>query len=338
MRHAALYPLRFEPIFKPAIWGGRKLPAFLGRPAPDGPVGEAWVLSDVKGSSSVVADGPLAGAPLHDLMADVGGRLLGWHPADGRFPLLLKFLDAREHLSVQVHPDDAQAVELTGDPNARGKTEAWVVLESEPHGRLFAGLRPGVGADAFKSALVGGTVADVLHAYAPKPGDCVLLKAGTVHAIGGGLMLFEVQQTSDITFRLHDWGRVDARTGKPRELHVPEALYCTDYARGPCDPLPPAREPHGCEQLADCDYFTMWRRAGAQPFAVGGTSACRVVVGLEGRADLTHGLDRYAIGPGTVLLIPAEVGACVVVPRGPATVLECSPRPEAASRRGASAA
>lgn len=318
-----LYPLRFVPIFKSMLWGGRRLAELLpGAPA-DGPLGEAWVLSDHGDSPSAVADGPLRGRKLRELLAVAGERLMGG-AGHRQFPLLCKFLDARDNLSVQVHPCDVKAKRV--GPDQRGKTEAWVILHAEPGAKLYAGLRAGVDEGRLCRALADGTVADCLHAYEPKPDDCVFLRAGTVHALGAGLVLFEVQQTSDITYRLFDWGRVDVKTGRPRELHVEESLHCTDFAAGPCHPVRPEIEVDGParrERLARCEYFHLWRHSGERPFPVGAAGECRVVVGVRGRGELRHHGHAYALGPGTVYLLPAVVGACEVRPHGSTTVLEC---------------
>jgi mannose-6-phosphate isomerase len=313
------YPLRFAPCFKSMLWGGRRLPELLRQPDPGGPIGEAWVLSDVDGTLSVVANGPLAGRTLRDVIAADPRAVFGAAlPPDGRFPLLLKFIDARQELSVQVHPDDAQAVRRKG-PGHRGKTEAWVILAADTAtSRIYAGLRPGITADAFRAALADGTVPATLHAFTPAPGDCVFLEAGTMHAIGADILLFEVQQTSDITYRLYDWNRVDARTGLPRELHVDDGLAVTDFARGPVDPVVPVRDGDR-DRLVDCRYFTLHHRHDAGPMRVGADGACRVVVCVQGAGDV--GGER--LQPGDVLLLPASLGAVTAVPDGELRLLEC---------------
>ncbi len=322
-----LYPLRFEPVFKSMLWGGRRLPGFLRRPAPGpDPVGEAWVLSDVDGSPSRVADGPLAGRSLRELLADTPARVLGTAPApNGRFPLLLKFIDARQELSVQVHPDDAQAAARV--PGTCGKTEAWVVLDADPvTSRIYAGFSPGVDADRFRYAMDARSTPETLHSFTPQPGDCVFLRAGTVHAIGANILLFEVQQTSDTTYRLYDWDRVDAKTGQPRQLHVDDGLACSDFAAGPCHPVSPAVELRGAarrEGLVACDHFTLERLTGSEPFRVGADGHCRAVVCVAGGGELTSGGVRYPLAAGDVYLLPAEVGACDVTPDGSVTLLEC---------------
>ena len=322
-----LYPLRFEPIFKHNLWGGRRLPAFLNRTPPhDDAIGEAWVLSDVDGSPSRVANGALEGSTLRSLLATDPQRLVGKAAApQGRFPLLLKFIDARQELSVQVHPDDARAAKL--GPGQFGKTEAWVVLDRcERTSRIYAGFAEGVTAADFRAALGDKTTPATLHSFTPSPGDCVFLEAGTVHAIGANILLFEVQQTSDITYRLYDWDRVDAKTGKPRDLHVEDGLACSDFARGPCPAVrAKVKEDGGVrrEGLVDCRYFTLERHTGRAPFRVGEEGACRAVVCVAGAGQIEWNGKRTPFATGDTVLLPAEVGAATCRPAGEMTVLEC---------------
>lgn len=328
MARAPLYPLRFEPIFKTALWGGRRLPNYLNRTAPHADaIGEAWVLSDVDGSPSRVLDGPLAGATLRELLARDSERVVGAAKApQGRFPLLLKFLDAQQELSVQVHPNDAQAAKL--GPGQFGKTEAWVVLDSCPQtSKLYAGFAEGVTANDFRLALAAKTAPKTLHSFSPKPGDCVFLDAGTVHAIGANLLLFEVQQTSDITYRLYDWDRIDAKTQQPRQLHVEEGLACADFRRGPCHPVKPTTTTTDGvrrERLVACPYFTLDRLTASVQVAVGAQDRCRAVVCVGGSGVLESRGVEFAFRTGDVFLLPAEVGECVARPTaGEVTLLEC---------------
>jgi mannose-6-phosphate isomerase len=325
----SLYPLRFEPIFKAALWGGNKLKSWLrwGRP-PKEPTGEAWVLSDHGDQVSRIVEGPLAGRSLREILQLASEQILGRPlPPGKRFPLLLKFLDAREPLSIQVHPNDQQAARFCQPgQEARGKTEAWVVIEAEQDSQLLAGFKPGTRPESARRAIREGTLLEHLHTIRPRPGDCIYIPAGTVHALGGGVMLFEVQQTSDLTFRLHDWGRVDARTGKPRELHLDAGLACTDFSQGPCHPVQPVvslSEPVRQEQLLGCRHFSIWRHQGQQAFTVGAMGVCRILVCLSGQGHLHHQQQQYALGPGDVLLLPACVGVCEIQPRGLITLLEC---------------
>ena len=322
-----LYPLRFEPIFKSMLWGGRRLPTFLNRQPPhDDPIGEAWVLSDVEGHSSRVVDGPLAGVTLRDLLLREPARILGSTPAPhGRFPLLLKFIDSRQELSVQVHPNDEQAARI--GPGLFGKTEAWVILDACPDtSRIYSGVHPGVTAAHFRNALCEKTTPGLLHSYTPRSGDCVFLEAGTVHAIGANVLLFEVQQTSDITYRLYDWDRVDAKTGQPRQLHIEEGLACVDFASGQCHPVQPNavhREGVHEESLVDCRYFSLQRLTSRVTFRVGEPGHCRALVCIGGSGQLDVDAKRYPISKGDVFLLPADLGRCVCVPDGEMVVLEC---------------
>jgi mannose-6-phosphate isomerase len=322
-----LYPLKFDPIFKTALWGGRRLAEWYSSAPPDGPLAEAWVLSDQGDSVTTVADGPLRGTSLRELMRDRRGELLGTaadrHDA---FPLLLKFIDAREPLSVQVHPDDTLARDLVGVP--RGKTEAWVVLSAEPGSRIYAGLHPGIGRELFEAAVEAGTTDAMLHSFEPKPGDCLFLPAGTVHALGAGILIFEVQQTSDVTFRLHDWGRMDPKTGEPRELHVAQALECTDFTSGPRRPAWPSLDHSGPverERLIRCEYFTLYRYRGSRAFVREGSGTASVLVGIEGETTVRSNGREDRLRPGEVLIIPAVLGQVQCAPAGPYTMLECVP-------------
>ena len=240
-----------------------------------------------------------------------------------RFPLLLKFLDAREMLSVQVHPGDAHTDLLPAGET--GKTEAWVVLEAGTESRIYAGLKPGTTADDLRRSLTNGVVADALTWFTPKPGDCVFLPAGTVHSLGGGDVVFEVQQNSDVTFRLYDWGHVDGKTGQPRALQVDQAIACIDFAEGAVGRVTPVVEattPVERERLFQCDHFWLWRLRGQSPFTVGAAGAPRVLVCIDGMGQVEHGGATYAVGKGDVFLLPAVIGACIVRPQSAVTLLE----------------
>jgi mannose-6-phosphate isomerase len=232
-------------------------------------------------------------------------------PHDGRFPLLLKFIDARRELSVQVHPDDESAKDHT--PPGRGKTEAWVILDANPAtSRIYAGLVPGTTAETLQAALTAKTVVESLYAFSPRVGDCVFLPAGTVHAIGRDILLFEVQQTSDITYRLYDWDRVDPKTGLPRETHVERAIRCTDFSKGPCGPVSPDGS-----TLVDCAYFRMLRLDLKSPTKHVGPC---LVVCLSGMVELKHRGKSYLARDGAVYLVPK--GETELTPHGPCDVLK----------------
>jgi mannose-6-phosphate isomerase len=221
-----LYPFKFHPIFKERVWGGRKLEELYGKPLPPGkPIGESWEISDRPGDISVIADGPLAGKNLHWLMEHHGRELLGPSAAcGGRFPLLVKILDAREKLSLQVHPPAHKAAALGGEP----KTEMWYIADALPGAELYVGLRRGITRAEFERKTKLGTVEDCFHRVPVKRGDVMFLPSGRVHAIGSGLVIFEIQQNSDTTYRVHDWNRLGL-DGKPREMHVAQSLESIDF-------------------------------------------------------------------------------------------------------------
>lgn len=221
-----LYPLTFEPILKERVWGGRKLEGLYGKKLPaDSPVGESWEISDRPGDVSVVASGPLAGKDLHALIETFGAELTGTARLyRGRFPLLIKILDAREKLSLQVHPPASKAAELGGEP----KTELWYVAEAAPEAELYVGLRRGCTREEFAKRTRDGTVEDCFHRVRVKAGDTMFLPSGRVHALGAGLVIFEIQQNSDTTYRVFDWNRVGL-DGKARDLHLRESLESIDF-------------------------------------------------------------------------------------------------------------
>ena len=226
MAKSPLYPLMFEPRFKERVWGGRTLEHLYAKKLPAAiPIGESWEIADRPGDESIVVNGPLAGRTLRWLMQTHGDEVLGnAAPAiGGRFPLLCKILDARQKLSLQVHPPDRAA--HLGEP----KTEMWYIAAADPGAELFVGLRAGITRDAFERAVASGTVANCFHRIAVQAGDAMFLPSGRVHAIGAGLVIFEIQQNSDTTFRVDDWNRVGL-DGKPRELHIPQSLASIDFS------------------------------------------------------------------------------------------------------------
>jgi mannose-6-phosphate isomerase len=326
MSQILLYPLRFEPIYQYRIWGGRRLTDLLTAPLPgNDPIGEAWVLSDRDDHPSCVADGPLKGQTIRQLLKQWPDQLMGKLAGRfSRFPLLLKFLDVHEMLSVQVHPSDRQSNYLPAGEH--GKTEAWVVLEAGPKSRIYAGLKPATTANILRRAIANRTVADHLASFSPKLGDGIFLPAGTVHSLGD-LVVFEVQENSDVTFRLYDWDHVDAKTGQPRPLQVDQAMACIDFAQGAVGPVVPVVEevqPVLREQLFGCEHFGLWRLRGESPFRVGAAGMPRVLVCIAGDGQLEHDGVNHAVGKGDVLLLPAVVGACAFQLRIAVSLLEIS--------------
>jgi mannose-6-phosphate isomerase len=320
-------PLRFHPYLRPMVWGGRRLGSVLGKPLPsDGAYGESWEVSDHPLHRSIVAAGPLAGRSLHDLMTEQRAALLG-HAAGQHtvFPWLIKFLDANDWLSVQVHPDERAVGELW--PGEGSKTEAWFVVDAVPGSRIYAGLLPGVGRDRLRAALEAGTVADCLHGFEPRPGDSIYLPAGTVHAVGGGVLIAEVQQTSDATFRLFDWNRRD-KEGKRRTLHIRQGLASIHWDQGPVAPVrvPGFLEQRGRQRvsLVRCPYFVLEYVQDSEPFTLGGDGKVRAMLALRGRGRLTTAGAEEAVRAGETWLLPAALPRAECRPEGCLGVLLCS--------------
>jgi mannose-6-phosphate isomerase len=307
-------PLVFEPYLRPQIWGGRSLVDRFGKKAPaDGLYGESWELSAHPLHISRVCEGPLRGASLADLYEHHKSEMFGAAaPTGKRFPLLVKLLDCNELLSVQVHPDDNGAARLAGEEN--GKTEAWIILASGPKGRAYLGFKPGTSRAELEARLDDGTVAECLHSFAPKPGDCLFLPAGLVHAVGGGVVMAEVQQTSDATFRLFDWNRVDA-TGKRRQLHREQALESIDFDMPPGRPVEPSPRrmtiANGwSETLAECPYFVLERWGWNIPGVVGlPAGRFGIWIVLAGSAQLEGDGYRRMFHAGETVVVPAVAGA-----------------------------
>jgi mannose-6-phosphate isomerase len=314
----ALYPLNFDPIYKPKVWGGRTLEK-LGRDLPAGEdIGESWELADLTTTSasgggggaehSRVANGPLAGRSVQSLIDEFGEQLMGrLQPTDdGCFPLLVKFLDARQNLSVQVHPNADYAAK---HDDAYLKSEAWYIVDAEPGAVIYKGVKEGVRPEQFREAIANNTVEELIIAVPVSPGDCHYLPSGTCHALGEGILVAEVQTPSDTTFRVYDWGR----TG--RELHVDEAIECIEF--GAADTIDYELDgaidtPQGrAEPLVRCEYFRIDKftiRAGvADAVNLDGTQP-KVWMLLAGAGRLTCDHEQageVAFGKGQTLLIPA---------------------------------
>jgi mannose-6-phosphate isomerase len=318
--------MRFDPLCQYRLWGGRRLAHLLSAPLPgDGPIGEAWLLSDRDDHPSRVADGPLKGQTISQLLKHSPEQLLGRLAGRfQRFPLLLKFLDVRDTLSVQVHPSDRETTYLPVGES--GKTEAWVVLEAGAQCRIYAGLKQGTTPDTMRSAIEKGTVAERLAGFAPKPGDGIFIPAGTVHSLGD-VVVFEVQENSDVTFRLYDWNHIDPTTEQLRPLQVKQAMACIDFRQFAIAPVVPAVEgsvPVLRERLFSCEHFGLWRITGDLPFTLGAAGVPRVVVCIAGEGRLGHEGSNYSFRKGDVLLLPAVVGVCLCKPSGNVRILEVS--------------
>lgn len=316
-----LYPLIFQPVLKRYLWGGRRLGTVLGKPIGEGnDYAESWEIADHEHGQSIVANGLLAGASLHELVVSRGPELLGRHTPHARFPLLFKFLDCQRDLSVQVHPNDAAAARLT--PPDLGKTEAWVVLGAHPGSRIYSGLKKGCDKDALHKALKEGSVENCLHSFEPRPGDCVFIPAGTVHALGAGLLVAEIQQASDTTYRLYDWGRTGP-DGKPRPLHVEQALGVIDYSATEILPqqTAPTTKP-SVECLVSCDKFILnrWKLTSDQTLTC--DDRFHILAALDGQFDIESADSTASLVRGQTALLPASLGSASLRPRGPAALLQ----------------
>jgi mannose-6-phosphate isomerase len=304
-----LPPLVFTPLYRRYMWGGRRFAGAFGRALPPGDdYAESWELVDRPTDQSVVRAGPLAGTSLGQIVRERGGELFG-HPPPPAFPLLFKFLDANRVLSVQVHPDDERAARL--DPPDRGKTEAWYVVAAEPESRIYAGLREGVGRQELAAAIRTGTCADVLHAFTPTPGDCVFIPAGTVHAIGAGLVVAEIQQSSDVTYRLFDWNRTGP-DGRPRPLHVDAGVEAVTRT-GPVGPAAATSTADSAtRRLVACEFFTLDEVRPRSSWRCGGDGGCHFLAVIAGRARLPDHWSLPPLGPGDCVLLPAAAGEQVI--------------------------
>jgi mannose-6-phosphate isomerase len=288
-------PLTFEPIFMERIWGGRRLESEFGKNLPSNvKIGESWEIVDRPEAQSVVANGLLKGKTLHELWSRDRQLIFGDVLDTPRFPLLIKLLDAREKLSLQVHPPAKIAEKLGGEP----KTECWYVVAAEPGAELFVGLREAMTRDKFKDALRSGSVAEHVHRIRVHSGDAMFLPAGRFHAVGEGNILVEVQQNSDTTYRVFDWNRGDKTTGKMRALHVDQALECIDFD----DVAPKLIQPKG-EVLVKHELFEIqkWNLKSPRDIAPQGQFA--IVCCLSGRIRCVE----VDLAPGEFFLVPASL-------------------------------
>ena len=310
-----LYPLIFEPELKEKIWGGRKLETILGKKLPpDVPIGESWEAY----GGNVVAYGDYRGMTVDQLVDELGSDLLGksiWESYDGIFPLLFKYIDANEFLSVQVHPDDEYARTKAGYP--KGKTESWYIVYAEPGAKLVHGWKKDTSPEEVEDAVRNNKLEELLEYIDVQAGDVVFAPAGTVHAIGGGILLAEIQENSDITYRLYDWGRVGF-DGKPRELHIKESLETLDYhatAQHKNTPLSVAWDGVTRSYLVACRYFVAELMAGSGAFELDFQGDRFEILSLvSGAVKLEWADNKISLRPGTTTLVPAALGRLRIVP------------------------
>lgn len=313
-----LYPLKFKPRFKERIWGGSMLASKMGKKLPEGKmIGESWELSGVQGDISVVSNGKLKGNNLEELIEVYMGELVGdkvYEKFGVEFPLLIKLIDARDVLSIQVHPDDELARERH---NSYGKTEMWYVVGNEPGAFLYVGFNGRVSREQYLEAVAKGNLPELLARWEVKPGDAYFIPAGTIHAIGKGLLIAEIQQTSDITYRVDDWGRVDDK-GNPRELHTELAVDAIDFGE-PKDlnvtAAPIVNEP---VNIADCRYFT------TNEIELDGTLARDyedldsfvIYMCLDGEMKVACQGGEETLEKGETMLVPAEFDGVTLTGKG----------------------
>ena len=316
----ALYPLVFKPILKDRIWGGTKLKSLLHKDIPTATTGESWEISTVPGDASIVANGVLAGKSIHELISEYPREVLGKkvHEKFGiEFPLLFKFLDAKEDLSIQLHPNDALAKKRH---NSFGKTEMWYVMQADLDARIIVGFKEPSSADEYLIHLENKTLPKILKEIPVKQGDVFFLETGTIHAIGAGIVIAEIQQTSDITYRIYDWDRVDD-AGNSRELHIDLALEAITYEVVNAKKRY-SKEPNKANLAVDCAYFTtnIIPLDGAMKCHKNGDSFT-VFVCTDGEFVFQKDtLESYSFQKGDTVLVPASITDFKLV--GKATLLE----------------
>jgi mannose-6-phosphate isomerase len=304
-----LYPLVFQPIFKERVWGGRELERLFNKKLPPAKlIGESWEISDRPGDESIVANGSFAGKTLRWLMENYSPEMLGRArpAAERRFPILCKILDARDKLSLQVHPPAAKAAELNGEP----KTEMWFIADADPRAELFVGLKQGVTRSEFEEKIATGAVAECFHRAPVHAGDAMFLPSGRVHAIGAGLGIFEIQQNSDTTYRVFDWNRVGL-DGKPRELHVAQSLASIDF--NDFEPALVSSEYSGDDtvrsrpvvrdRLFNVDHVEM-KNGGRTLMA---ENKLQIVAVVRGRVEFHSDDSAVMLDAGQFCLLPAEL-------------------------------
>ncbi len=314
-----MYPLKFKTIFKSVVWGGEKIAPFKGVETDQHNIGESWELSGVKGNESVVAEGELAGKTVAELAAEYKGELLGqkvYEKTGTEFPLLVKFIDARDDLSIQVHPDDKLAAERHN--GSKGKTEMWYVVQADEKAHLMSGLTKNITPEEYASKVDDNTVTEVLHDYNVKAGDVFFLPAGRIHSIGSGCFIAEIQQTSDITYRIYDFGR-KGLDGKPRELHTELSKAAIDYTVLPDYKTAYTEKQNEENEIVSCEYFTTSLYDLDKPVTkeVESLDSFLIVICTEGKGSLTDSEgNTVSLRQGETVLVPACTGSVTFTPEG----------------------
>ncbi len=324
MSSTPLYPLRFEPIFKEKLWGGDKIKTVLGKDFGSLPnCGESWEISGVAGDVSVVAGGPLQGKSLQELLAAYGADLVGkksYLASPNEFPLLIKFLDAGADLSVQVHPNDAQAMAKHG---CKGKTEMWYVIQNDPGANLITGFKQEMDRESYLDALNSGKIMEVLNIEEVDAGDVFYIPPGRVHTIGKGLLICEIQQTSDITYRIYDFDRVDAQ-GNKRELHTEAALEVLDFKRYESYKNTYVDTVNEVVQLVKAEYFETNKLTFDRSVKRDHSQRDSFVIYscIGGACTMTTADNKIAVGMGDCILVPANIKRLTLEPTKACQLLE----------------
>lgn len=318
-----LYPLKFTPILKDKIWGGTKLQELFRKTSSSKNLGESWELSSHQDDISVVSNGELVGKNLVELIDLYKEALVGQHIYDrygNQFPLLFKFIDAHEPLSVQVHPNDEVALERH---QSLGKTEMWYVIDAEPEGELIIGFVEDISKEDYLKALQAGNLEDLLQRVKVSAGDVFFIPAGLVHAIGKGVVLAEIQQSSDLTYRIYDYNRVDS-SGKQRELHINEALDVIDFSASGDPKTLYSESLNELATLVSCDYFTTNLIRFNEPLNrnYGKLDSFVVFICVEGEFQVLYEETYITVSKGETILIPASMAEVELIPQGEATLLE----------------
>lgn len=319
-----LYPLKFKPVYKDYLWGGQRLKTELGKQNGPDVLAESWEISGVEGNVSVVSEGFLKGNPLDELIEVYMGDLVGDAVFDkfgNEFPVLIKFIDAKEKLSVQVHPDDTYAVEHHG---SRGKTEMWYVIDTEAGAELISGFKKDVDEQVFREHLENKQLTEILNFEPVKAGDVFFLPAGRLHAIGNGIMLAEIQETSNVTYRVYDWDRVD-KDGKGRDLHLDHAMRVMDYKKRDDIRTQYDRIPNSTVNLADCPHFTTSLVELDKPVDKDFNLIDSFVIYIctEGKLVVNYkGGEAVHLQKGESMLVPAELKEISLLPEQKSTLLE----------------
>ena len=316
-----LYPLRFEPLLKRYLWGGRRLGSVLNKQIGEGnDYAESWEVADRGRDQTIVSAGPLKWKTLGEVVAEHGQDLFGIHAPQVRFPLIFKFLDCRDVLSVQVHPDDTAAAKL--DPPDLGKTEAWLILHAEPGSYVYAGLKRGFDRAALEREIARGTIELCLNRLEPKAGDCLFIPAGMIHALGPGLLVAEIQQASDTTFRLFDWNRLGP-DGTPRPLHIEQGLAATKFQLGPAAlQKPQTTERPFVERLVACDKFVLDRWQIEQPQTIGGDQRLHIISVLHGSVNVAGDAMGEPLRLGQTMVLPASLPPVPLAPNPKVQLLD----------------